>query len=866
MSYEVAYNPIDWSRFPDAPADVVNFIESVADNALKGKLFNEFRKNRNITVEELQGMTGALVPKKREPTDGEKYLAVHIVRRYFAAQDYYAEDSAVGDVWKKWIEVVLMKHRAEEFEAVWSGVKEYKYLFNQLNMDSPRSLVIYLDGPETFQAGFEPTSAGFNLVIKVGQILDWANDEGVANDIHRFSWEEAVAESDRWHAECKLIPGGVYSPTKPENISHTFKDGWTMQKIDTKRDLEVEGNKMNHCVGRGGYWQKVRDGVSEIYSLRDEKNEPWVTIELSGWSQRQVIQIMAHGDDEPDKKLRRRVKEWFSDVMTDAFQNNGGRSVTEAIYDEEFESITYPIWRWIELSKTGGVDVDDCYDTDEQYGFSLCDSIQGDSWKDVLGVIVEKYANKFTAIHRRHSGALGGDASAARELEEFKRAEVASALIALAELDSDKERLVADRERLIEEAWLDMLEIFGSDLPYFNQDFSGAGLKPDFVRRNLIAAGSSGEKFADGTPRGLGSYTDRFAAETGIGPDAEAWKAESFDIDHAYQYKVAYWRWLFDLLSDDENTDPEFTKFIIYKHVLEQVGIPIFVPTGDDPNQTRLKDETGMEFNPHRHTEYNIGAGEGRVIPLFDILHNKILVSEAAKSMVRAAGVDVIDFIRMHATGDHGLSDVLEENAESIREQVGPVESDYDLGDDVPLIIFTQIAPRPYGSHTVVVAGLRELAEFMPPIFEVGLVVNTRAASALVMSAGEPYWQSFDPYLQKHAEGAWVGMGIVDSFDTIKENIKAIKRNRGFVRTKFQIGKLMFSSGGSGGILEIVTDLASQTVQHKGDPVVKHSNQNVTAVLVEGESIEEIFSGMHTRGKGATLLPAWPKWPRIKGI
>jgi len=843
MSYEVAYNPIDWSRFPEAPADVVNFIESVEDNALKGKLFNEFRKNRAITVEELQGMTGALVPKKREPTRGEKYLARFIVRRHFPAADGIGalDAGSPADTWTKWLEVVLMKHRVEHLRAPEDS--EYKYWFENANLAEP-SFFVYLMY-RTGDDSLEPTPEGFNFIRKVGQILDWSVDEGVAEDIHRFSWEEAVAESDRWHAECKLIPGGVYSPTKPENISYTFEDGWTMQQVDTKKDLEVEGNKMDHCVGRGGYWQAVRDGKSQIYSLRDEKNEPWVTIELSGKSLREVIQIMAHSDTEPEEKLRERVAEWFENEMTDAFQPAGEeRTLATAIFDEELESITSPIWRWIEMSKAGGMNMD-CYDRDDRYGFSLCEVYSGDSWKNAMTAIIDTFESKSRYITRELKNLAGADNMGAYRrrleatLEELKPAKVATALIALADLDNDKMGLV-------EQAWLDMLEIFGRDLPYFNQDFSGS-LKPDFVLRNLIAA-DSGETFADGTPRGLGAFTDRFASETGIGPDAEAWKAESFD--------VAYWRWLFYLLSD-ENKEPEFLGFIIFEHVLEQVGIPIFVPTGDAPGQTRLKDETGMEFNPRRPIEHNIGAGEGRVIPLFDILHNKIFVTPAAANMVRAAGGDLIELIRRHATGDHGLSDVLEQNAESIREQVGPVESDYDLGDQVPLIIFTQIAPKPFGSHTMVVAGMKEVAEYMPPIFEIGSVVNTREAANLVMSARSQYWRSFDPYLQKHAEGAWVGPGIVESFDTIKENIKAIKRNRGFVRTKFDIG---------GRVLEVVTDLASQTVRHMDDPVVRHTSKNVTALLVEGENIEKIFSGMHARGKGDTMLPVWPKWPHIKGI
>ena len=42
--------------------------------------------------------------------------------------------------------------------------------------------------------------------------------------------------------------------------------------------LEYEGNKMGHCVG--GYCDDVTEGKSQIFSLRDKKGEPHVTIEV----------------------------------------------------------------------------------------------------------------------------------------------------------------------------------------------------------------------------------------------------------------------------------------------------------------------------------------------------------------------------------------------------------------------------------------------------------------------------------------------------------------------------------------------------------------------------------------------------------
>jgi hypothetical protein len=76
-------------------------------------------------------------------------------------------------------------------------------------------------------------------------------------------------------------------PRKPNNLGHInvpfFKTPDEAIADALKRDprledaLKYEGDTMGHCVG--GYCDDVRDGKSKIYSLRDAKGEPHVTIE-----------------------------------------------------------------------------------------------------------------------------------------------------------------------------------------------------------------------------------------------------------------------------------------------------------------------------------------------------------------------------------------------------------------------------------------------------------------------------------------------------------------------------------------------------------------------------------------------------------
>lgn len=61
-------------------------------------------------------------------------------------------------------------------------------------------------------------------------------------------------------------------------VVYEFHNGWTIQKLTTPEQLQYEGDEMGHCVG--GYSHKVAGGSDIIYSLRDNKGEPHVTMEV----------------------------------------------------------------------------------------------------------------------------------------------------------------------------------------------------------------------------------------------------------------------------------------------------------------------------------------------------------------------------------------------------------------------------------------------------------------------------------------------------------------------------------------------------------------------------------------------------------
>lgn len=105
------------------------------------------------------------------------------------------------------------------------------------------------------------------LVERVGQIGQWraeqevANNQALANNaaVHLFKeYPENNPRGLRW-VELRAPEGGDTAPLKDA--------------------LKYEGDVMGHCVG--GYCDSVAQGQSRIFSLRDARGEPHVTIETA---------------------------------------------------------------------------------------------------------------------------------------------------------------------------------------------------------------------------------------------------------------------------------------------------------------------------------------------------------------------------------------------------------------------------------------------------------------------------------------------------------------------------------------------------------------------------------------------------------
>lgn len=135
-----------------------------------------------------------------------------------------------------------------------------------------------------------------------------------------------VGDFEDWLMEWKR--NNVESETQGE-VVYEFHNGWSIQKLTTPEQLQYEGDEMGHCVG--GYSHAAGSGEVIIYSLRDDKGKPHVTMEIEGidagegyWHPEnerdkrqddnhtfQIVQIQGNSNNTPKPEYQHMIKEFL---------------------------------------------------------------------------------------------------------------------------------------------------------------------------------------------------------------------------------------------------------------------------------------------------------------------------------------------------------------------------------------------------------------------------------------------------------------------------------------------------------------------------------------------------------------------------
>lgn len=128
--------------------------------------------------------------------------------------------------------------------------------------------------------------------------------------IGRLNVEQALEQAEKWFERVRLSTqvsnGAVHGGLA--KLATTNVGTW--YELMTAEALKYEGKMMGHCVGGGGY--TVGEGsTTRIFSLRNEKNEPHVTIEAR---HNQIQQVKGKQNKAPVAKYHEAVKVFLNQL------------------------------------------------------------------------------------------------------------------------------------------------------------------------------------------------------------------------------------------------------------------------------------------------------------------------------------------------------------------------------------------------------------------------------------------------------------------------------------------------------------------------------------------------------------------------
>lgn len=279
--------------------DVVAYVDTLNEHPkIQGMLFKEFKEGKFEKLGDVMKFVESKLPKK--PTwSGKEQLYLSI-----------ALETAPFEEVQEWFKYQLPKLRTREYArpALGGGFEkdwEHDLKLTADNTAWNERLQLDLEDPRMGQAS--------RLSQIFSGIYDWLNGEMQDSDtfpnIKTMSWEAVLNAVNTWHQQCLISEEGsgeVYDDTDEE--VYVFPDGYRIVKVMSANNLEVEGNKMRHCVG--SYANQVQEGSVQIYSLRDAENEPHVTVEID--SNDWVNQIKGVANSEPKPEYKAKLREWFT--------------------------------------------------------------------------------------------------------------------------------------------------------------------------------------------------------------------------------------------------------------------------------------------------------------------------------------------------------------------------------------------------------------------------------------------------------------------------------------------------------------------------------------------------------------------------
>lgn len=162
-------------------------------------------------------------------------------------------------------------------------------------------------------------------VGEIEHILDFLGSDKAPSRLKKMSYIQAKASTDKWVKSLNKKASNIVEEKDDTKTIIKWKDGMRLVRLVGENSFKREGLLMSHCVG--SYYGKKE---VKVYSLRDSKNNPHCTIEVT--KEKNVInQIKGKGNGKihPNyiKYVLKTLKKVFKMDVRESEMNNLGYSL-----------------------------------------------------------------------------------------------------------------------------------------------------------------------------------------------------------------------------------------------------------------------------------------------------------------------------------------------------------------------------------------------------------------------------------------------------------------------------------------------------------------------------------------------------------
>jgi hypothetical protein len=133
---------------------------------------------------------------------------------------------------------------------------------------------------------------------------------------HTFPFDRILAKEKKYNKKIADLllntTDFTCAPEAGETLVYTLSQGYTLVELTEQNNLKKESALMQHCIGSSqSYYNNILKKKIKIYSLRDRKNKPHITLELN--LERNVItQVQGKNNQMPILKYCEYLQELYT--------------------------------------------------------------------------------------------------------------------------------------------------------------------------------------------------------------------------------------------------------------------------------------------------------------------------------------------------------------------------------------------------------------------------------------------------------------------------------------------------------------------------------------------------------------------------